>query len=129
MHVKCVPGLEKLVCDELRTLRISSIYNHGTGLVVGKRVNTRQVYLANTTLRTASRILIPACTFKASSFVELERAVVRLREEHISPFIREGCKLNMHVKCAPNSPLWHTKVNMVVWCHVCPAALLAPPPC
>ena len=111
LHVKCVPGLEKLVCEELRALRISSIYNHGTGLVVGKRVNTRQVYLAHTMLRTASRILVPACTFPARSFAELEKAVVRLRDEHLAPFLADDVKMNLRVKSAPNSPLFHTKVR------------------
>lgn len=76
LFVQCVPGLERLVERELRSL----------GLRTGRRMrggveadgSTRQLYLANHESRLATRVLRRVAHLDATSFGELERAIDRI---------------------------------------------------
>jgi len=69
--VVCVPGFEHLVADELDALGVRA-RPAGRGALAGP-MTTRQLYACNLHLATATRVLVTAASFAASSFPELER--------------------------------------------------------
>jgi len=109
MVVRCVPGLERVVMTELRALSVSSrLVSPGT--VFARSVSNRELYASNALMRTASRILVPACSFTARTFPELELAVKRLkREEPLSTMLIPGAELSIRVRAGASAPLFHTK--------------------
>jgi putative N6-adenine-specific DNA methylase len=66
----CAPGIEAITAAELVALGLPV-----TGRVRGGvsfRASTRQLYLANVALRTATRVVIRVASFPATSFAELQ---------------------------------------------------------
>lgn len=109
MVVRCVPGLERIVQSELRALRVpSTLISAGTLLASG--VTTRQLYASNALLRCASRILVPAATFVARSFSDLELAIKRIKRDDVllPSMLIPGARLKIRVKVAAGSPLFHS---------------------
>ena len=81
MIVRTLPGLEACVQSELSALKIAPGASPTGGQVVVQDVTARQLYMATTLMRCASRVLVPIVRFRAASFAELERAVKRLRRD------------------------------------------------
>ena len=105
MLVRCVPGLEGHVQEELRVLGVTARPTSFAGTVVALKVTDRQLYAANALLRCASRILVPACSFAATSLAELELAAKGLRSQHatLEGMLIPGARLKMSVKATPRS--------------------------
>lgn len=98
----CPPGLEQLLTDEWRELRLrpGSPVNGG----VPFRATDRELYLANTWSRLATRVIVRMGTFVARSFADLERRAVELPwaaylPSHMTPVFRVS---------AVKSKLYHT---------------------
>lgn len=108
MVVRSVPGLEGLVRTELLALQVARARVASPGVVIAEHVTTRQLYAANAFLRTASRVLLPLCEFKARSFIDLELAVKRLRAEHIDPWLVPHLPLGVVVRASGSPALYHT---------------------
>lgn len=109
MVVRCVPGLESIVQQELRALSVASSFT-SPGTVFAKHVSAKELYASNALLRCATRILVPACSFVARSFADLELACKRLAREDalLSSLLVPGARLRVRVQAAANSPLFHT---------------------
>lgn len=108
MLVRCVPGLEPVVWAELKRLRIRATVT-SPGLLAAPRANMRQCYAANALLRGASRVLVPACEFRASSFSDMELAVKRLlRNEALPSLLIPDAALSIRVTASKAAELWHT---------------------
>jgi 23S rRNA G2445 N2-methylase RlmL len=78
--------------------------------VFAKHVSSKELYASNALLRCATRILVPACSFTARSFSDLELACKRMAREDalLSSFLVPGARLRVRVHAAANSPLFHT---------------------
>jgi putative N6-adenine-specific DNA methylase len=74
--VVCPPGLEPLCCDEVRALGVKAIHPGNGG--VSCMLSTATLYGANLRLRTATRVLVRAGSFRALTFPELIAGVVDL---------------------------------------------------
>ncbi|MCU1344659.1 MAG: methylase [Acidimicrobiia bacterium] len=101
--VVCPPGLEPLCCEELRALGVRNI-QPGTG-GVACTMSTVLLYGANLRLRTATRILVRAGSFRALTFPELIHGV---RDLEWSRWLREnatGVRLSVS---SSKSKLFHT---------------------
>lgn len=108
MLVRCVPGLEPVVWAELKRLKIRATVT-SPGLLAAPRANMRQCYAANALLRGASRVLVPACEFRASSFSDMELAVKRLlRDEALPSLLIPDAALSIRVTASKGAELWHT---------------------
>jgi len=72
----CPPGLEQLVADEWRDLRLRP----GSPVTGGVpfRATDRELYLANVWSRLATRVIVRMGTFVARSFADLERRAAEL---------------------------------------------------
>lgn len=70
MIVVCLPGLEAVLAGELDDLSIAH-RPAGAGALAA-RMTDRQLYLANVSLGTATRLLVDAGSFRARSFAALE---------------------------------------------------------
>jgi putative N6-adenine-specific DNA methylase len=70
------PGIEHLLADELRALGVRAVRTQRGGVTFD--ASTRQMYLANAWLRTATRVLERVARFRATDFAQLERGVDRI---------------------------------------------------
>lgn len=96
------PGLEVLTAHELRALGADARVA-GAGGVAWKGTR-RALYDANLRLRTASRIIVRAARFHASTFHELERRAKRVPWER---FVRDHEAARFRVTCH-KSALYHS---------------------
>ncbi len=103
------PGIEKVTAKELLELGIE-------GKVVSGGVEfegaLRELYLTNLWLRSASRVLVRLCTFKAKHFAELVRKASKC---NWSNYLKEDLPVKIRVtsKC---SKLYHTKaIEERIW--------------
>jgi putative N6-adenine-specific DNA methylase len=71
----CAPGLEAVLGSELAALGIAGTPEPGGVAWTG---GPERLYLANLHLRTASRVTVLAASFRARSFIELERHADRV---------------------------------------------------
>jgi putative N6-adenine-specific DNA methylase len=71
----CAPGLEEVLSDELLALGVRGSAEPGG---VGWTGGPESLYRANLHLRTASRVTVLAASFRARSFIELERHADRI---------------------------------------------------
>ncbi len=98
----CLPGIEALVVAELAELGIRG-RPAGPGAVAA-RVSTRELYLANVALGTATRVLVAAATLTARSFATLEE---RLGQVDLGPWIAPGEAVRLRIT-SHRSRLVHT---------------------
>ena len=75
--IVCTPGLEEVVLDELAELGVKTATRDGKGAVIAT-LSTRELYAANALLRSATRILVRAFSFRAETFAGLESEIQRL---------------------------------------------------
>src|SRR4051794_20872368 len=75
-YVVTPPGLEPITRQELAELGQTPVAVEPGGLTLRGRLDA--VYAANLHLRTASRVLVRAADFHASTFYELERRAKRV---------------------------------------------------
>jgi putative N6-adenine-specific DNA methylase len=99
----CTPGLEPVCEAELNSLGIKA-RAVGAGVVQFKP-STRQLYVANLWLRTASRVLVRIARFRATDFNFL---VTRAREVNWGEWLGEGVRPEFRVT-AHKSKLMHTE--------------------
>ncbi len=98
----CPPGLEELVADEWRDLRLRPGKPIHGG--VPFRATDRELYLANVWTRLATRVIVRLGTFVATSFAELESRAASLPWDH---YLRDGITPVFRVTAA-KSKLYHT---------------------
>jgi putative N6-adenine-specific DNA methylase len=96
------PGLEKVTEKELLELGIKGKVIPGGVVFSG---GLRELYLTNLWLRSATRVLLRFCRFRALHFAELVRKASRCKWEK---FVKEGTPLKVRVT-SRNSKLYHTK--------------------
>ena len=101
--IVCTPGLEEVVLDELDELGVKTATRDGKGAVIAT-LSTRELYAANALLRSATRILVRAFSFRAETFAGLESEIQRL---DWSPYVSDQ-PLRFHVS-SHSSALYHTK--------------------
>ncbi len=99
----CTPGLEPFVESELRALGIKPKPGHKG--VVEFKSTTRQLYMANVWLRTASRILVRIAKFRATDFSHLQ---LRASEVDWTPWMADELAPEFRVS-ASKSRLYHTE--------------------
>lgn len=99
----CTPGLESFLEDELSALGIKP--KRGAHGVVPFRATTRQLYVANVWLRTASRVLVRLETFRATDFAHLQ---LRASEIDWAPWIGDDVAPEFRVT-SQKSKLYHTE--------------------
>ncbi|HEY8164176.1 MAG TPA: class I SAM-dependent RNA methyltransferase [Gemmatimonadaceae bacterium] len=101
LFVSCAPGLEPLVSSELDSLGL-----RGRATPGGVEFNggMAEMFAANLWLRTASRVLISAAAFHASSFHELER---RANQVPWETWLPKGERVRFRVTCR-KSRLYHS---------------------
>jgi putative N6-adenine-specific DNA methylase len=95
------PGIEPLAAAELAALGIEARAEPGGAAFTG---GTREIYLANLWLRTASRVLARAGTFRARALGELER---RAKAQPWERFLAPGGGVRLRVTCR-KSRLYHS---------------------
>jgi len=96
------PGLEGVTAEELKGLGIEGKVVPGGVEFEG---NLREIYLTNLWLRSANRVLLRLCRFKAKHFAELVRKAAKCNWED---YITE--KLPIKVRAtSKRSKLYHTK--------------------
>jgi putative N6-adenine-specific DNA methylase len=101
--IVCLPGLEEVVMEELQELGVRRVRRDSKGTVTA-RLSTRELYAANMFLRSATRILVSAFTFRADSFPHLER---QLRDLDWSPWVNpDAARLSLRVT-SHSSALYH----------------------
>jgi putative N6-adenine-specific DNA methylase len=100
--VVCAPGLEPLVHDELVALGLKPGTTAHGGVSV--KLSTRQLYLVNAWLRTASRVLVRIGRFKAATFAQLE---ARLDDLPWNDFIGPDVTVTANVS-SRGSALYHS---------------------
>jgi len=96
------PGLETMTAAEVFDLGIRGPTPSPGG--VAFRASTRQLYLANMWLRTASRVLVRAGRFQASSFAQLQAGAARI---DWSAWLGPGTPVRFRVT-THSSQLYHT---------------------
>jgi len=94
------PGLEALCAAELRALGIAAAAEPGG---VAWEGGMDDVYRANLWLRTASRVVVRAATFRARSFIELERHGKKVPWER---WVARGRRVRIRVT-SKKSKLYH----------------------
>ncbi len=99
--VVCPPGLEPLCCDEIRALGALGIHPGNGG--VACTLSTVALYGANLRLRTATRVLVRAATFRAVTFPEL---IAGVSDIDWSRWLRAGA-VRLSVSSS-KSKLFHT---------------------
>lgn len=99
----CTPGLEPFVEAELAELGCKP--KPGKHGVVAFRATTRQLYVANVWLRTASRVLVRLATFRATDFAHLE---LRAKEVDFGPWLADDVAPEFRVT-SRKSRLYHTE--------------------
>ncbi len=98
----CAPGLEPLLHHELDELGVRRPRERTGGVTFD--ATTRQVYAANLSLRTATRIVIRAARFRAASFATLEE---EMRAVDWRGWIRPGAQVRVRAT-STGSTLYHT---------------------
>lgn len=100
--VVCAPGLEPVLDEELasRGIRRRRVVRGGVEITA----TTRQLYATNVWARTASRVLVRAARFRATSFRDLES---HLASVDWSPWLDGGQRLAVRVSSSA-SKLHHT---------------------
>ena len=96
------PGLAPLVGAELRALGLEPTVEPGGAAWRG---DLESVLRANLWLRTASRVIVRVATFRARSFIELERHARRIEWDR---FVSRGSPLRFRVT-SRKSKLYHTE--------------------
>jgi putative N6-adenine-specific DNA methylase len=99
---QCTPGLEGVLAAELRALGVRAARPDRGG--VGFRATTRQLYAANTWLRTANRVLVRVGSFRARTWDELRAGASALDWR---PYLRPGVVPELRVTSS-RSKLYHT---------------------
>src|SRR5690349_18097856 len=95
------PGLEPLCAAELRGLEIRPTVDEGGVLWNGA---IESIARANLWLRTASRVLVRVCEFRATAFYELELHAKRIAWDR---FVAAGSSVEFRVTCR-KSKLYHS---------------------
>ena len=108
--VRCVPGLERCVLDELRGLRITKASPVAPG-AIRARASLRQLYAANAYLRCASRVLVPVASFSALTHRELERQINDVLPD-LDKYLPIGVPLAIRVRTARNRDGLSHKANI-----------------
>ncbi len=99
--VVCPPGLEAVTSAELAALGLDRLKTEKGA--VSCRPTVRQLYAANVSLRTATRVLVRVAAFSARGFAELERKVQAIDwGRWIGPEVRPVFRVTSH-----SSTLWH----------------------
>lgn len=101
MFVSSAPGLEMVVASELAALGLTGRAVEGGVELDG---GVTEMFAANLWLRAASRVLVLAATFHASSFHELER---RANQVPWESWITRGGRVRFRVTCR-KSRLYHS---------------------
>ncbi len=96
------PGIEEVTKRELESLGIEGKAVPGGVVFYG---GLRELYLTNLWLRSANRVLVRLCRFRALHFAELVRKAKRCKWEK---FINEELPIKIRVT-SRNSKLYHTK--------------------
>ncbi len=99
----CTPGLEFVCRQELTALGVKP-KPAGPGTVEFD-ANARQLYAANTWLRTASRVVVRVATFRSTDFAHLQK---RAGEIEWSDWLSEGVAPEFRIS-SNDSKLYHTK--------------------
>lgn len=99
----CTPGLEAFVEEELRRLGVKP--RPGRSGVVEFTCTTRQLYLSNVWLRTASRVLVRVAKFRATDFAHLQ---LRAAEVDWTRWIADDLAPEFRVSSS-KSRLYHTE--------------------
>jgi putative N6-adenine-specific DNA methylase len=102
MFAVSAPGLERFVASEIEQLGIAGGRQVDGGVTFTG--NLAQLYKANLSLRTATRVLVRVDEFHASSFHELERRAKRI---HWAEYLRPGSRFQFRVTCR-KSRLYHS---------------------
>ncbi len=103
------PGIEKVTAQELLELGIEGKVVPGGVEFEGE---LRELYLANLWLRSASRVLVRLCTFKAKHFAELVRKASKCNWKS---YLSKNVPLKIRVT-SRRSKLYHTKaIEERVW--------------
>ncbi len=102
MFVVCPPGLEDLVAGELTGHGVERTRTHKGA--VATDLTTRQLYVANRSLRCATRVLVRVAGFTARSFADLER---RLGEVDWASWLVEDARPSYRIT-SRGSQLVHT---------------------
>lgn len=96
------PGLEETAAREMRALGLREVVAEAGG--VNCRADDADLLRANLHLRSVSRILVRAASFKAKSFAELER---RAKAVPWTSYLRPGGRAALRVTCR-KSRLYHS---------------------
>lgn len=96
------PGLAPIVASELAGLGFSASQPSDAG--VAFQAAPSQLYLANLSLRVASRVLVRLATFRAAHFSELEKGAAGIDWER---WLERGSKVDLRVTCR-KSRLYHS---------------------
>ncbi len=102
-YAVCPPGVEQLGAAELRRLGVRAVKAERGG--VSFRCTTRQLYAANLWSRLATRVVVRAAAFEATTFAGLETAV--RNEVDLDPWLG-GRAPRLRVS-ASRSALYHTE--------------------
>lgn len=101
--VVCTPGLEAICRQELIDLGCKP-KPAGPGTIEFDATH-RQIYAANTWLRTAARVIVRVATFRSTDFAHFERKAADI---DWSPWLADGIAPNFRVS-SNDSKLYHTK--------------------
>lgn len=103
--ITCSPGLEEALQAELRALKVRRTAYVEPG-VIAAQMSSLQLYTSNAFLRCATRILVNACSFRATSFSQLERSFRTHAIPALEPFVPHGAptSIRVHSRC---SSLYH----------------------
>ncbi len=96
------PGLEEITAEELKELGIEGKVVPGGVEFEG---SLREIYLTNLWLRSANRVLLRLCRFKAKHFAELVRKAAKCSWEN---YITEDLPIKVRAT-SKHSKLYHTK--------------------
>ena len=122
--VRTQPGLEGCVRTELQALNVgtpgtTSVRDPPNGDVLVEGVTARDLYLACTFVRCASRIVVPIARFEAKSFAQLQEQITRRQNGQFAPWLVERVPLDVRVKTR-DSALWHegaVRERLTRWLH------------
>ena len=102
LYASCAPGLERLVAAELAALGVEAGAVEAGGVAFAG--DERALWRANLWLRTASRVVVRAASFRATAFHELERNARKVPWER---FVAPGGPVRFRVTCR-KSRLYHS---------------------
>ena len=102
LYASCALGLERLVAAELASLGVEATSVEPGGVAFAGAERT--LWRANLWLRTASRVVARAASFRATAFHELERSARKVPWER---FVAPGAPVRFRVTCR-KSRLYHS---------------------